>query len=155
VTTRIEFEDMPPALLTGVQTTEKYLSSIDIDLQLLELVRYYISQKNGCAYCLDMHFKEGLASGLTDQKLHSVALWCEAPFYSEKEKAVLRWVECAMAPNPPEGEAQKAFSSMEALFTKGNIANITLAIAQMNVWNIIAKSFGFVAGSYQVGMYSS
>src|SRR3546814_14090681 len=52
-----------------------------------------VSQINGCAYCLDMHSKDARAAGETEQRLHVLAAWREAPFYSARERAALAWAE--------------------------------------------------------------
>src|SRR5689334_896905 len=50
---------------------EAYLRQCGLDAKLLDLLRLRVSQINGCAYCLDMHWKElraagGASNGFTD-----------------------------------------------------------------------------------------
>ena len=40
------------------------------------------SQINGCAYCLDMHWKDLRAIGESEQRLYSLDAWEESPFYT-------------------------------------------------------------------------
>ena len=60
---------------------------------LLELVKVRASQLNGCAHCLEMHTKDARAMGESDDRLHLVAAWREAPVFSERERAALLWCE--------------------------------------------------------------
>jgi AhpD family alkylhydroperoxidase len=70
-----------------------YVRSSGIERRLLELVKTRVFQINGCAYCLDMHTQDARAGGETGQRLHVLAAWREAPFYSDRERAALAWAE--------------------------------------------------------------
>jgi AhpD family alkylhydroperoxidase len=45
--------------------------------QLVNLVYLRVSQINGCAYCIDMHSRDLLKSGLAVDKLVLVPVWRE------------------------------------------------------------------------------
>src|SRR6478736_4627848 len=64
-----------------------------IDIKLLELMYFRVSQMNGCAFCLDMHSKNLRAKGETEQRLYLVSAWRESPFFNENERAALLWTE--------------------------------------------------------------
>jgi AhpD family alkylhydroperoxidase len=68
---------------------EKYLAESSIEKALRELIKVRASQINGCAYCIDMHWKDARAGGETEQRLYGLAAWREAPYYSERERAAL------------------------------------------------------------------
>src|SRR5256886_10676282 len=57
------------------------------------MLKLRASQINGCAYCVDMHWKDARAAGETEQRLYGLNAWRESPYYSEKERAALEWVE--------------------------------------------------------------
>jgi alkylhydroperoxidase family enzyme len=44
---------------------------------------------NGCAYCIDKHTKIARRAGGSEQRLHAVAAWHEAPFFDDRERAAL------------------------------------------------------------------
>ena len=44
---------------------------------------------NGCAYCIDLHTKDARKADESEQRLHAVAAWHEAPFFNERERAAL------------------------------------------------------------------
>lgn len=146
---RISFAKVPSGIFGAMGQAEEYLKGISIDYKLLELMRIRVSQINGCAYCVDMHYKEAMASGEDLQRLYSVSCWKEAPYYSEKERSVLNWAEkVTLISQGPEMD--KAFEELQKHFSNDEIANLTLAISTINTWNRLVISFGFEAGHYQV-----
>lgn len=79
-----------------------YLQKSPVEAGLRELVEFHISRINGCAYCLDMHYKEARAHGETELRLYSLSAWRETPFYTKRERAALAWAEAVTACNVPE-----------------------------------------------------
>src|SRR5262245_63540455 len=72
---------------------EEYLHSCGLEEGLLHLIKLRASQLNGCAYCLDMHWKDLRAIGETEQRLYSLDAWRECPWYTDRERAALAWTE--------------------------------------------------------------
>jgi AhpD family alkylhydroperoxidase len=50
-----------------------------LEHSLLELVKIRASQINGCANCLNMHTSDARKAGETEQRIHLLAAWHEAP----------------------------------------------------------------------------
>lgn len=153
MTARIALQDLPKDLMTGLFKTGAFLKSSDIDERLLDLVYYRASQINGCAMCLDMHFKEAIHHGETHQRLHGVIAWRETPYFDEKECAALAFTEALTNANQQD-ISDELFENLEQHFTKAQIATLTLAIATINSWNRLNKAFRTVPGHYQVGQYA-
>lgn len=150
---RIAFTDTTKGLFDGLFKTEMYLKKSGLDLKLQELLKYRVSQINGCAYCLDMHHKEAISLGETEQRLHSLAAWKECPYYSEKERAALAYAE-AVTNLHQQGITDALFETLTQHFTKAEIADLTLAIANINSWNRLNISFRTVPGNYKVGQFN-
>lgn len=146
---RIKNNELPQGLMAAMQQVEAYLEKSGLDHNLLEIMRLRVSQINGCAYCLDMHSKEALHAGESFQRLISISAWREAPYYTPKERAVLEFAEL-LTYMKADVEADEIHEVLSRHFSKQEIANLTLAIAQINSWNRIVKSTGAVAGNYQV-----
>lgn len=72
---------------------QQYADSLGIDKKLLTLLRFRVSQINSCAYCIDMHYKEGIHAGETPLRIISVSAWRETPYYTPEERAVLAFAE--------------------------------------------------------------
>lgn len=71
----------------------KYLKNCGLEESLVDLVCLRASQINGCAFCLDMHWKDLKAVGEGEQRLYGLDAWEESPYYSDRERAALAWTE--------------------------------------------------------------
>jgi len=145
---RITFKEIPQGLFGKMMRVEEYLNNSGLDSKLLELARYRVSQINGCAYCIDMHHIEALNEGETELRLHSLSAWRDSPFYSDKEKAVLAYAEAVTKISEDEIN-DSVYQPLLKFFSKQEIANLTLAVAQINSWTRLAKSLKFAPGNYK------
>ena len=59
----------------------------------MHLVKLRASQLNGCAYCIDMHWKDLRALGESEARLYVLDAWRESSSYSPRERAALAWTE--------------------------------------------------------------
>ncbi|MGV2287155.1 carboxymuconolactone decarboxylase family protein [Trinickia sp. YCB016] len=147
---RISFSELPAKLIEAVLTVESYVNGCGFDMKLVELIRYRVSQLNGCAYCLDRHYKEGIHAGEGAMRLYSLPVWQETPFYSDKERTALRWADAVTLLTEDQID-DELVESMYEHFSKAELANLTLIVAQINTWNRIAKPFAFLPGEFQAG----
>ncbi|KAA2245376.1 carboxymuconolactone decarboxylase family protein [Chitinophaga agrisoli] len=152
-TQRITLADAPKGITDGLFQSEHYLKDSGLDPKLSNLLCYRVSQINGCAYCLDMHFKEAIHTGETEQRLYSVSAWRECPYYSEKERAALAYAEAVTNVNLGP-VTDSIFDPLTKFFSKGEIADLTLAIVQINTWNRLNIAFASMPGEYQVGQFA-
>ena len=106
--------------------------------QLLELVFLRVSQINGCAYCIDMHTRSLLEGGEDPQRLVLLPAWRESDFFAPQERAALDWAERV---NARDEEAMDAsFAELSKHFEEKEIAELTFAVASINVWNFMNVS---------------
>ena len=146
---RISYQQLPAGLIDAMREVERYLGQTAIEQKILVLMRFYVSQLNTCAYCIDMHFKEALALGEEHIRLHSITSWRDTDYYSEREQALLAWAESVTKLNKSTEQQDEAFNALKLYFSLQQIADITLAISQINAWNRLMKSFLFIPGRYQ------
>lgn len=149
---RIKQNEIPAGLFKAMLQVSAYVTGSGLEAGLLELINTRVSQINGCAYCLDMHTKDAVAAGETWQRLVSLSAWRDAPYYTGKERAVLAYAE-RLTYIHQEHEEHTLHEGLDVFFSKAEIANLTLAIASINSWNRLVKSFGTVAGTYTVGQH--
>ena len=90
---RIDYRKVSPGAMNAMLGLEKYLHNCGLPQNLLHLIKFRVSQINGCAYCLDMHSKDLRAAGESEQRLYLLDAWRESPFYGERERAALAWAE--------------------------------------------------------------
>jgi AhpD family alkylhydroperoxidase len=119
---------------------EAYLRGCGLEHSLIHLVKMRASQINGCAFCLDMHSKEARREGETEQRLYLLNACREAPFYTERERAALAWTE-HLTRLPTDGAPEEAYARLCDAFSKTEIANLTVLIGMINVWNRIGVGF--------------
>ena len=72
------FKEAWKAQAAQTQAIWKKAEEIGVGSDLIELVYVRASQINGCAFCLDVHVREGLKAGLTTLKLSVTPAWREA-----------------------------------------------------------------------------
>lgn len=127
---------------------EKYLHRSGLERNLLNLISLRASQVNGCAYCIDMHWKDLKVGGETDQRLYGLDAWRESPYYTDRERAVLAWTEAVT--NIQEGRAPDSiFEELRKFFSEKEVADLTLAVCAINSWNRMNIALRTVPGTYQ------
>jgi AhpD family alkylhydroperoxidase len=145
---RITFKDAQ-GVYNALKQGQNYVDNCGLDIKLLELIRLRVSQINSCAYCLDMHYKEAIHAGETPLRIISVSAWRETPYYTPQERAVLAFAE-TLTHMTAEENSDSIHDELSKYFSKEEIANITMAIVQINSWNRLVRSFGPVPGNYKV-----
>jgi AhpD family alkylhydroperoxidase len=145
---RINPFKVAPKGYQAVAALQGYADSCGIERPLQELAKMRASQINGCAYCLDMHSKDARALGETEQRLYALNAWRETPFYTERERAALEWTEAVTL--VAEGHVpDEVYERVKQQFTEEELANLTLVVATINVWNRLCIAFRVVPGAYQ------
>ncbi len=70
---RIDYTKVGSGALRAMYGLEKYLAESSVEKPLRELIKLRASQINGCAYCIDMHWKDARAAGESEQRLYGLA----------------------------------------------------------------------------------
>jgi AhpD family alkylhydroperoxidase len=123
--------------LAGV---ENYIRQCGLEPRLIDLVKMRASQINGCAYCLDMHSREARRAGESEQRLYLLNAWHEAPFYSPRERAALAWTD-AVTRIADTHAPDDTYEALRQHFSEKEIADLTLVVGMINLWNRLAISF--------------
>jgi AhpD family alkylhydroperoxidase len=145
---RFNYAKVSPGGYHAMLGLEKYLAQCGLEEGLLHLIKLRVSQINGCAFCLDMHWKDLRALGENEQRLYSLNAWRECPYYTERERAALAWAEAVT--RITDGHASDAVhQETRAHFSEKEISDLTFAIATINAWNRLAISNRTVPGNYQ------
>ena len=151
---RLHYAKHAPGIYEAMDALDQYLAKASVDEKLLHLVRLRASQLNGCAYCIDMHWKDLRAAGENEQRLYSLDAWRESPFYTDRERAALTWTEAVTLIT--DGHASDAdYEVVRRHFDGKELADLTLAIATINAWNRLAIAARSEPGTYQPRATSS
>ena len=133
---------------------ESYLHGCGLEEGLLHLVKLRASQINGCAFCLDMHWKDLRAIGEEEQRLYSLDAWRECPWYTDRERAALAWTEALTLVT--QGHVPDAvYEEARTQFNEKELTDLSLAITTINAWNRLSIAARTTPGTYQVGAYKS
>ncbi|QNI36632.1 carboxymuconolactone decarboxylase family protein [Edaphobacter albus] len=145
---RFPYAKLSPGAYQAMFAFEKYLGQCGLEEGLLHLIKLRVSQINGCAYCLDMHWKDLRALGENEQRLYSLDAWRECPYYTDRERAALAWAEALTLIT--QGHASDAvYEEARASFTEKELSDLTFAITTINAWNRLAISGRSTPGTYQ------
>jgi len=145
---RLDYGKASPEAARAVYALEMFVKGSGLDHSLLELIKLRASQINGCAFCVDMHWKDARAAGESEERLYMLSAWEEATVYTDKERAALALTEAVTlvsqthVPDAVYEEAKKHFSDKE-------LTNLIVAISTINAWNRLAITFRSEPGKYQ------
>ena len=145
---RLDYRRYNQEPLQALLAMEKYLAGCGLDHKFIHLLKLRASQINGCAYCIDMHSIDARAAGETEQRLYALDAWRETPFYDDRERAALGWIEAVTlvaqthVPDHVYEEAKKHFTEQE-------IVDLTYLAAIINAWNRLAIALRALPGHYR------
>jgi AhpD family alkylhydroperoxidase len=104
--------------------------------RLLELIHLRASQINGCAFCADMHAKALKRSGEPDERLHTVATWHDAPFFTDAERAALALTEAGTRlADRADPVPDEIWEEAKRHYDEKQLAAIVIHVAAINAWN--------------------
>lgn len=136
---RIDIQKLEPKAYEVLYAMEKYLSTINLTVQLRELIKIRVSQINKCAYCIEMHTKDARKAGETEQRIYALSAWEESPLFTPEERAVLALTD-EITNISEHGVKDSTFENVQTYFTDNQVAQIIISVNQMNFWNRIAIS---------------
>ncbi|KIA86498.1 carboxymuconolactone decarboxylase family protein [Flavobacterium sp. AED] len=136
---RVNINETEPQAFKAMLALEGYLATSQISKTEKELIKIRASQINGCAFCIDMHTKDALKYGETNQRIFLLNAWRETDLFTEKEKVILSMTEeITLIHN--QGLSETSYQKAVLFFDKNQIAQIIMAIVTINAWNRIAVS---------------
>jgi AhpD family alkylhydroperoxidase len=104
-----------------------------------ELIKIRASQINGCAFCIDMHTKDALKYGETQQRIFLLNAWRETNLFTDEEKALLAITE-EVTLISQKGLSEETYAQAATFFSADQIGQIIMSVVTINAWNRIAVS---------------
>jgi len=145
---RLDYRLASPQAFQAMLQIEQEIHESGLEKSLLELVKARASQINGCAWCVDMHTKDARARGETEQRLYLLPVWCEAPCYSERERAALAWTEAVTQIATTHDVPDAVYDEARRHFDEKALVDLTLAVIAINGWNRLNVAFRTKVGDY-------
>ncbi|NEV01764.1 carboxymuconolactone decarboxylase family protein [Bradyrhizobium uaiense] len=138
---RLDYNRIAPAGVKALGGVYGYVLQSNLPTTMVTLVYLRISQINNCAYCLDMHTRDLLKSGVKIEKLALLQAWAEAgDLFDERERAALAWAE-TVTRVADTGVPDQAYQAARTVFDERELVDLTIAISLMNAYNRMAISF--------------
>jgi len=136
---RIDLLSLEPNAYKAMFGLESYLQNTSLKKSHYELIKIRASQINGCAFCLDMHTKDALKIGETQQRIFLLNAWRETSLFTEEEKTLLDLTEKITLIHQG-GVSDELYEKAVNTFGENYLAQIIMAIVAINGWNRIAIS---------------
>ena len=116
--------------------------------------RSWASQINGCGFCTDMHIKDALHAGESQQRLNLVAVWREAKVFTEAERAALELAEQGTRiADGAGGVTDEAWANAAKHYDDDQLVALVAVIALINAYNRMNVIIRRPAGDYQPGQF--
>lgn len=141
MTLRLNYVATVPDGMKALGALYTYVQNCGLPKSIIELVFLRSSQINCCAYCIDSHTRELLATGMLAEKVTLVAVWAECDdLFDARERAALAWAETVTRVSETHVE-HDAFETAREVFSEKELADLTLAIGLINTYNRLGVSF--------------
>jgi AhpD family alkylhydroperoxidase len=141
MTSRIDYAKASPGGYKAFGGVYLHVQKSGLPADLVNLVYLRVSQINGCAFCIDMHSRDLLKSGVSIDKLALVPVWRDAgQVFSAREREALRWAE-SVTRVAETGIPEDDYAAAAAAFNDQELADLTYAIALMNAFNRFGVAF--------------
>jgi AhpD family alkylhydroperoxidase len=144
---RLEYRKFSQEPYQAMLALEKYLANCGLDHKFVHLLKLRASQINGCAFCIDMHSLDARAAGETEQRLYALSAWRETPFFTDRERAGLAWIE-AVTLVAQTHVPDEVYEEALAHFSEKEIVDLTYLAMTINAWNRLAVATRAMPGRY-------
>ena len=153
---RLDYFGSPLAmkLIKHINSAGAILHGSTLPVATQELVKLRASQINGCGFCTDMHTKDALQAGESQQRLNLVAAWREATVFTEAERAALELAEQGTRiADAAAGVTDEAWANAVKHYDEDQLIALVAAIALINAYNRMNVIIRRPAGDYEPGQF--
>lgn len=142
-------------LVKHLVSAARVIAGTSLPYTTLELVNLRSSQINGCGFCTDMHIKDAIAAGESQQRLNMVAAWREATCFTEPERAALELAEQGTRISDAQGGvSDDVWANASKHYDEEQLFALVSQIALINTFNRLNVITQQPAGDYVAGQYS-
>jgi AhpD family alkylhydroperoxidase len=138
-----------PGAFEGIMGINAAVAKGGLPEPVMHLTHLRASQINGCGACIDGGVVLAKRGGETDQRLHAVAAWRDAPYFTDAERAALAltgaMTRLSDRANPvPES----IWNQAREQFDERALAALVLHVAVTNLYNRLNVTTGQIAGAW-------
>ena len=134
---------------SGASGVNRAAQASGLPESLLHLVSLRASQINGCSWCVVDHSRQVVEDGGSPERVHAVAAWRDAPYFTAAERVVLELTEVLtrLADNH-DPVTDELWAELSVHFDRRQISGLLFEIGAINVWNRLNAAIRQPAGSY-------
>ncbi len=136
---RFNIQKVLPAAYQAMFSFSGYISTTQLSKTQIGLIEIRASQINGCAFCINMHTKDALKNGETNQRIFLLNAWKETDLFTPEEKALLAITE-EVTLISQQGLSEVTYAKAKEFFSEEIIAQIIMVVVIINGWNRICVS---------------
>jgi AhpD family alkylhydroperoxidase len=134
--------------MEAIQGLYKAMSKSGVSQKTLELVHLRASQINGCTACVDAGARAAKKAGETDERLWSLGVWRESPYFTDDERAALALAEAATRPSDrADAVPDEIWDEAADHYDEQGLAGVILMIAITNFFNRLNATIKEPAGA--------
>jgi AhpD family alkylhydroperoxidase len=138
-----------PGALKALQKLGASATTAGIPETTLYLVHLRASQINGCSVCVDIHSRELEHAGESSERIHTVAVWRETPYFSEPERAALALTEAATRlADRPDPVSDEVWAEAARHYAEPQLGALVVAIATINAFNRLNAATRQITGEW-------
>ena len=125
-----------PEAMQGFQALNAATGNGHVPPQTLALVHLRASQINGCGTCVDAGSRQARKSGVSEERLSTVAAWRSTPYFSDAERAALALAESVTRLNDRmDPVSDEVWREAARHYDERALATLLLSIAVTNAYN--------------------
>lgn len=134
---KLAYQDLAPRPFRALLDLSAAVQGGLLGRKLVDLVFLRVSQIHGCAFCIDMHWRDLAAQGEDPRRLNSVAGWRESPFLEPRERAALHFAELVSA----IPERAPDIAEVRAHFSDAELVELAFVVVTIQAWNRLNVTF--------------
>jgi AhpD family alkylhydroperoxidase len=132
--------DLAAGAYEAKRALERYIAGCGLPRALCELLKLRVSMMNGCAFCVDMHWRALRDAGESEARLYGLSAWRELAAYTDAERAALTWAE-AVTEVATSRVSDAVYEEVSRHFSQKEIADLTYVVVAINGWNRLCVAF--------------
>jgi AhpD family alkylhydroperoxidase len=138
-----------PGALEALQQLGASATNAGIPETTLYMVHLRASQINGCSICVDIHSRELEHAGESSERIHTIAVWRETPYFSDAERAALALTEAATRlADRPDPVSDEIWDEAARHYSEPQLAALVVAIAGINAYNRLNATTRQITGEW-------
>jgi len=138
-----------PEAMQAIQVLVRATHKGGVAPETLALVHLRASQINGCSACVQSGTAQARKAGESEDRLATVVVWRDAPYFTEAERAALALTEAVTRlADHRDSVPDEIWDEAAGHFDEKGLATLLLSVTTTNVFNRLNVPTRQVAGAW-------